>query len=185
MPKLAVIFPGIGYHRDKPLLYYAARLARQHGFAVMYTEYHGMPVKIRGNAEMMRQAAALACQQAAEQLANVAWEEQEKILLIGKSIGTVAAAETAKRCAPDAGQIWYTPLEATFSAAAARRCIAFLGEADPWSDVSAVQRIAAKQQIPLYLFPDCNHSLECADTLQNLDILRRVMQRTAQWIAEY
>ncbi len=26
--RLAVLFPGIGYHCDKPLLYYSAKLAR-------------------------------------------------------------------------------------------------------------------------------------------------------------
>ena len=28
MSKLAVIFPGIGYHTDKPLLYFGKKLAR-------------------------------------------------------------------------------------------------------------------------------------------------------------
>ena len=30
--KLAVIFPGVGYHADKPLLYYGRKLAKQHGY---------------------------------------------------------------------------------------------------------------------------------------------------------
>lgn len=29
--QLAVLFPGIGYHIDKPLLYYSAKLARARG----------------------------------------------------------------------------------------------------------------------------------------------------------
>ena len=32
--QLAVLFPGIGYHADKPLLYYSAKLARAHGCEV-------------------------------------------------------------------------------------------------------------------------------------------------------
>ncbi len=32
--KLALIFPGIGYHADKPLLYYSIRLARNAGFDI-------------------------------------------------------------------------------------------------------------------------------------------------------
>ncbi len=27
--RIAVFFPGIGYHKDKPLLYYAVKLARR------------------------------------------------------------------------------------------------------------------------------------------------------------
>ena len=34
-PKLAVIFPGIGYTADKPLLYYASRLARHYGYQIL------------------------------------------------------------------------------------------------------------------------------------------------------
>ena len=34
-PKLAVVFPGIGYGPDKPLLYYAARLARNQGYQIL------------------------------------------------------------------------------------------------------------------------------------------------------
>ena len=30
--KLAVLFPGIGYHCDKPLLYYSAKLAGAAGY---------------------------------------------------------------------------------------------------------------------------------------------------------
>ena len=30
--KLAVLFPGIGYHCDKPILYFARELAKQVGY---------------------------------------------------------------------------------------------------------------------------------------------------------
>ena len=36
MKKLAVLFPGIGYHVDKPLLYYGAKLAKQYDFLKIY-----------------------------------------------------------------------------------------------------------------------------------------------------
>ena len=29
--KIAVVFPGVGYHADKPLLYYSRKLAAQYG----------------------------------------------------------------------------------------------------------------------------------------------------------
>lgn len=32
MNKMAVFFPGIGYHCDKPLLYYAQKLAAEKGY---------------------------------------------------------------------------------------------------------------------------------------------------------
>ena len=32
--RLAVIFPGVGYHVDKPLLYYSRKLAKEYGYEV-------------------------------------------------------------------------------------------------------------------------------------------------------
>lgn len=34
MKKIAVLFPGIGYTCDKPLLYYSAKLAAEKGYEV-------------------------------------------------------------------------------------------------------------------------------------------------------
>ena len=45
--RLAALFPGIGYHCDKPLLYYSAKLARAAGYAVMPVPYAGFPEKVR------------------------------------------------------------------------------------------------------------------------------------------
>ena len=33
--KIAVLFPGIGYHCDKPLLYFCGRLAEQYDYKVV------------------------------------------------------------------------------------------------------------------------------------------------------
>ena len=40
--KLAVLFPGIGYHCDKPLLYYAAKLAKAAKYEVLPVSYTGL-----------------------------------------------------------------------------------------------------------------------------------------------
>ncbi|MBR3267876.1 MAG: alpha/beta hydrolase [Oscillospiraceae bacterium] len=182
--KLAVIFPGIGYHKDKPLLYYAARIAQNCGYETISVEYCNMPEKIRGNTEMMRIAAELACQQASEQLQSVNICDYNRILLIGKSIGTIAAAKFAAEHPDHIKEIRYTPLESTFSfvPSVTGSCIAFLGTDDPWSDKNRITKEAAKQNIPLYLYPDCNHSLECHDVIRNIEYLREIMQITSDFI---
>ena len=181
--KLAVILPGMGYHKDKPLLYYAAKLAKSTGFQITCIEYRDMPEKIRADADMLLTAAQLAYQQTEEQLRCVDWSAYDEVLLIGKSIGTVAAAKYAAEKGIRAKQIRYTPLHAAFDfPAPAGSCIAFLGEADNWSDIDAIKQTAAAQQIPLYLYPECNHSLECADVIRNIENLHQVMQITAAFI---
>ena len=54
MAKLAIIFPGIGYTCDKPLLYYAEDLAAQSGYECKRIAY-ALPgeTRIGGNLEMM------------------------------------------------------------------------------------------------------------------------------------
>ena len=46
MSKIAVIFPGMGYHSDKPLLFFAKRLARKAGYEVAEVSYE-FPFKAR------------------------------------------------------------------------------------------------------------------------------------------
>ncbi len=180
--KITVIFPGIGYHKDKPLLYYAAKLAMQQGYEVISIEYRDMPQKIRGNAEMMRTAAELAIAQSREVLQTIPIHADTELLFIGKSIGTIATAQLATELNTPIRQIWYTPLEATFSIGSESPCIAFIGEDDPWSDVENVKTAAETQHIPLHTYPDCNHSLECGDVMRNLAVLQDVMGKTAAFL---
>ena len=46
--QLAVLFPGIGYHIDKPLLYYSAKLARARGCDLLAVQYPALPTGLRG-----------------------------------------------------------------------------------------------------------------------------------------
>lgn len=59
-PKLAVIFPGIGYTTDKPLLYYASRLARHYGYQILAVSYGTLPENVKGDHAKMKQAFELA-----------------------------------------------------------------------------------------------------------------------------
>ena len=184
MKKYAVIFPGIGYHKDKPLLYYAGKLAQKAGYEIIHIQYHDLPEHVFGSNAALTQATETAYKQAEKQLRSAGISASDDTLLIGKSIGTVLAAKYASEHLPDARQILYTPLLPAFSFARlnADSCIAFLGTADTWSDVSMIRQTCEAQQIPLYLYPACNHSLECSDILRNLVYLREIMQITSDYI---
>ena len=58
--KLAVIFPGIGYRTDKPLLYYSGKLLKGMGWDVVPVPYAGFPEKVKGNPEKMKLSAEMA-----------------------------------------------------------------------------------------------------------------------------
>ncbi|MCR5032943.1 MAG: alpha/beta hydrolase [Lachnospiraceae bacterium] len=179
--KLAVILPGIGYHKDKPLLYYAAKLAEKLGYKVIFVEYHDLPEKVKGNREKMIAAFDLAFAQTREYLKSEDYSRYEDVVFIGKSIGTAVESAYVKQYDVPARQIWYTPVEATFSKGS-KDVLAFIGDADPWSDVAKVKQMAAEQGIKLHSYEACNHSLECEDILKNIRILQDVMEKTAAFL---
>lgn len=181
--KLAVFFPGIGYTNDKPLLYYSRKLAEERGYEVICTEYHDLPEKIKGNKEKMMQAGKMAFDQCRELLKEIDFAMYDDVLFVGKSIGTVIATQYAEKYVPTAGLVLYTPLEVTFYANI-RAAISFIGEADPWSDLDEVKRLATQKHVPLYTYPDCNHSLECSSWKRNIEILGKVMELTETYMLE-
>ena len=181
--KLAVIFPGIGYTKDKPLLYYATKLVLSEGYDVVHIEYHDMPQKIRGDVAMMKKAAELAFAQTKEQLKSIVFSDYEDVIFIGKSIGTVALAKYVSDHDIKAGSIWYTPVEATFSFPS-DNVVAFIGDADPWSDVNVIKEKAEVLGIKLFLYPGCNHSLETGNIIEDIKIMHEVMKLTEDYIAE-
>lgn len=108
-------------------------------------------------------------------------------------------------------QIFYTPLEVTFkvnsgensvnalkedlsgaseeaaldrlaNAYAPGQAIGFLGTADPWSDPKEVLRLAEQKQVPMYVYEDANHSLETGVVGVDLDNLKDVVEKTAEFL---
>lgn len=112
----------------------------------------------------------------------VDWAEYDDVLFLSKSIGTAVAAAYARRNDVVCRHALYTPLALTFEFAP-QKAIAFLGTADPWSDVDAVAARSRANGTPLHLYAGANHSLETADVLGNLDALRDVMQKTQAFVA--
>ena len=180
--KLAVLFPGLGYHCDKPLLYYARKLALKYGYTVREVAYGPLPKNVKGDPEGMAECFRLGLAAAEAQLADVDWDVCEDVLLIGKSIGTAVAAAFAGRHAPRARSVWYTPLAETFPPIRGEG-IAFHGTKDPWAETAAVLEGCEAKGIPCFLTENANHSLETGDVQTDLMNLRTVMERTEAYIA--
>ncbi len=199
MKKLAVVFPGIGYHKDKPLLYYSSRLVKNEGYEIIDVSYHDLPEKIRGDQEKMMLSAKIAYGQTEEQLASVDFGAYDEIIFIGKSIGTVMLTRYVSEHGIKAKQIWYTPVEATLdlypgdvkgvdssgsgnSSSDPSDVIMFIGDDDPWSDVDRVKKKSDEKGVRWFSYPGCNHSLECNDVERNIEIISEVMKKTAEFI---
>ena len=198
--KLAVIYPGIGYTADKPLLYFGRRIAVEYGYEIRIMDYKGFPPKVKGDRNRMEESFFIALRQAEEMLAGVDFTEYDDVVFIGKSIGTIVAAKIAADAAADVSegnqnaasgtapespakarirQVLYTPLEDTFRFPIGE-AIAFTGDDDPWvgKENSRIPALCQERGIPCRLVPHANHSLESKDVFEDMKELRKVMKET-------
>ena len=185
MKKLAILFPGIGYTMDRPLLYYCRKLAAGLGFESIPLSYTGFPSGVRGDRDKQLLCYEIARARTREQLTGLDWSAWDEILLAGKSIGTVIAAELAcQRPERDRiRQILYTPLEDTFSVPV-RNTVVFTGGADPWvgGPDSRIPALCAERSVPCRVIPGANHSLETGSVGEDLAILHQVMLETERFL---
>ncbi len=179
--KIAVIFPGIGYHVDKPLLYFSKKFALQHGYEIRDVPYGGFQPGIKGDRAKMYEAFESALRQSEEILKDVNFEEYDSLLFISKSVGTAVAAAYAKKRGLRTRNIFFTPVEQSFEIMKDDG-ILFHGTADPWLNDESFFRECEKTAYPYYLVEGGNHSLETGDALKDLDNLRWIMEKVEQYM---
>ena len=182
--KIAVIFPGIGYHADKPLLYYSSRVARQYGYEVMCADYGELPSGVKGDAKKMYEAYELVLKHVTDQLSEVDFSAYAQVLFISKSIGTAVAASYDGMNKIGAGHVYYTPVEASFQAIGTAG-IVFHGTGDDWARTSVIREECEKRGLPLYITEKANHSMETGDVLRDLEIIKEIMEETEQYIRKF
>ena len=194
MRKLAVIFPGIGYHTDKPLLYYAKKIARQHDYEVVEIRFpegcfQGIDKKALQDRKTMLQAFSIASEEAEKQLKAVDFSDREDIIFISKSIGTVAASVYAARNRIPARQVYFTPLEQTFSlvdddGSGAEKGLVFFGLQDPFIRVDTIEKFCVDKKMHYRKFEGANHSLETGDLQTDLRNIAEIMAETKSFLEE-
>lgn len=180
--KLVVVFPGIGYHKDKPLLYYGAKLAKETGYEnCINISYSCDKEGLIGNKEKIQKAFETLYEQAKIQLANINFAKYEDVLFISKSIGTAIALAFASENSINAKHVLYTPIEHGLKYEC-HNAIAFTGTADPWVNHENIVNVCADKHIPLTIVNKANHSLEVNDSIMNIGILKKVMEKTKEFL---
>ena len=182
MKQIAVFFPGIGYHCDKPLLYFGQRIARETGYqTIISLRYHCSAGDIRGNPEKMREVGLSLFSQAEETLKEILWEQYDDILFVSKSVGTAIAAAYAREHKLVCRNVFYTPVALTF-AENPQNGIAFTGTRDPWVAADVVEEGCKQADVPLTVIQEADHSLETGFPMRDLQILKNVMTETRRYI---
>lgn len=183
MKKAAVLFPGIGYSVDRPLLYYSGKMALSRGYEVIRVPYTGFPEKIAGDHDMMMRAFDVCRRGAEEILKDAHLEDYDELIFFSKSVGTAVGGSYAADHGLDGKvrHVLYTPVPETFGMFRGTG-IAFHGTADPWAPDGPIIEAARACGVPLYLFEGANHSLETGGLLTDIGNLKKIMETVSSWL---
>ncbi|MGH2542285.1 MAG: alpha/beta family hydrolase, partial [Ardenticatenaceae bacterium] len=168
---LALVFPGMGYTAQMPVLYYPSRLLLARGADVLLVEYDYQRPEFATVPEAERGQWLYADVEAAYQAA-LAQRDYRQITLVGKSLGTLALAHLLPMAA-EAGQlrcIWLTPLLHHPSLQqqirkVPHRALFIIGTADPLYNATALAQMEAATQGSSVVIESADHSLEIRDDI--------------------
>ena len=186
MRKIAVVFPGIGYTKDRPLLYYSGKQAVRCGYELRQIEFHGLvwdKEKLKDQS-FMADTLARCLQMTEEQLVDLNDISSDRVVFISKSMGTVVATAYDKSRSIGAEHLCFSPLEMIEPYIGEERGVLFYGDNDPYADYRAIERIADDRRLEKFRISGGNHSLETGDPCEDIDNLRRIIQCVSEKIPE-
>ncbi|MBQ9061415.1 MAG: barstar family protein [Eubacterium sp.] len=182
-PKIAVLFPGIGYTCDRSLLYFSGKLAETAGYEIRTVPYGDFPKGVKGNRSKMEASFYSAMEQTEKLLADMNWENYGDILFVSKSIGTIVASAYAKQHGLQVRSVLFTPLKDTFQFLdKGAEAAAFHGTSDPWAETDEIVSGCKEKGIALHLTEHANHSLETGDVMTDLKTLTAAMQTVKEML---
>lgn len=178
MAKIAVLFPGIGYHTDKPLLYYSGKLAQSMGYEIVRITYPECKFNLKGADRTDILSFVDECLENTQK----ALEDADDVVFISKSIGTVIAAAYQARTGKYFRNVFFTPLIETFEFVKDGCATVFNGTADPWADCNEVSRLCDEHHMKLMTKEGANHSIETGDALKDIENLQSVMTEVERYL---
>ena len=177
MRKIAVIFPGVGYTKDKPLLYYSGKAAVKCGYELKAVSFNGLDwskEKLK-NRDFLLDAVDKCLLMTEETLRDFGNISGDKVVFISKSIGTVVANAFAKKMGINPTQICFSPLELIEDFVREGNGELFYGDNDPFADYVSIERIAKEKKLEMHRISGGNHSLETGDILTDIDNMKDIM----------
>ena len=171
MKKLAVMFPGVGYTMDFPLLYYASFLYEAKGYEQIHMKYNS----IFFEPDLTREEKSLRVRDYVwEKAKDIDFSAYDEVVFLSKSFGTVEAGYLAEKLGINPTQIYLTPVP---------RALPHIKEADTVV-IGTADEVYPECKAhfdehgiqPMYI-EGADHSLEVeGKPFESLEILRDVMR---------
>lgn len=171
MKKLAVMFPGVGYTMDFPLLYYASFWYEAKGYEQIHLKYNSILFK----PDLTREEKTLKAREYIwEKVKDIDFSAYNEVVFLSKSFGTAEAGILAERLGINPVQIYLTPMP---------RALPYIKEGDTVVMGTADEVYPECRAYfdehgirPMYI-EGADHSLEVKGKLfESLEILRDVMR---------
>ena len=178
--KLCVLFPGIGYTIDKPLLYYSREIARS-DYDIKAICYKGDPKAAKSHQDRLEAFYKNTYEDVCQQLESVDMRQYEEILFVSKSIGTALSERYVRAHHLKVRSVLFTPLAYTFEGENSE-AIAFHGTSDPWVDHAQLVQLAKEHHVPMVCLEGADHSLNTGDLDTDLTNLKIVMDQVKDFI---
>ena len=178
--KLCLVFPGIGYGIDKPLLYYSRKIVRN-DYETICLSYSGDPKKAKSKKENLESFYKRAYKECSDKLKDVQFSNYDEILVISKSIGTAIGEKYVREHHLKARSVLFTPLNYTYEGENSE-AIAFHGTNDPWASNEEIETLSASHHVPLYEIKDANHSLETGNLSVDLTNIKTIVLKVEDFI---
>lgn len=178
---LAVLLPGLNYSCDHPLLYYTTSILLQHSFDVvqLWADYTATEFQSLSNQEQLRWLAEDAT---ALLNAGLAQRNYRRLLLVGKSIGTLTlgALFSNSETFLEAHAIWFTPLTQYTvvvhgMARAHKKSLYVAGSGDRSFDTGPLRSAPFYASHQNLVIEDADHSLQIPNDLpRSLDVMKQI-----------
>ncbi len=188
---IAIVFPGVGYTCDMPLLYYSVLTMLDAGADVLQVEYAYNRLPDFREIPDTERGQWIAADATAARDAALREASYTKVTLIGKSIGTRAMGYLlATNLHPAVVHtVWLTPLLRNDQLRAQIRqhrppSLFVIGTADPHYDAALLADVQEATGGDAIIVQGRNHSLEIAgDTPKSLDAIVQTIHALATFVA--
>jgi len=178
---LAILFPGMGYTVQGPLLRFSTELFLNKSFDVLEINYeYSNPNYNDFDMEEISEAIKYDVKVVIDKiLENTAYEN---FYLIGKSLGTIAmCSELTREIFKEAKAVWLTPLlqrEDVFSSMlkSNQKGLCFIGDNDHFYIEERFNQLMQNENLMSKLIPNVDHRFQYSnDVLRSIDVLKDVI----------
>jgi hypothetical protein len=184
---LAIIYPGLGYNTDMPLLYYTTSILSKRGADVLQLRYNYQSEAFQSLAEKAQYQKVIADSSAAYTTA-IKQQSYSQITLVGKSLGTLALGHLLTQSGLAKTKfIWLTPLFRNESlrnqiTSVKHQALFVIGTKDTHYSADVLKEVEDKTGGESLVIENANHSLEAEGVLESVSIMQQYVSKVSTFI---